>query len=332
MSDPLRYGAVRKYSRSAFSSTEGAPIGCVKSFCSCGVINPFSASRSVNAAAASTDPRAAGAAIASGEITVLLPASTRAGRASAAAVAKIAKCRFMVSSPLCVVFASLTVASPLSVASRPCQRRGRAPVPWERFADSRVARVRGCSRQVVGLGRGEGSRSAVSAVASEALAYVDALHNLARYLTGNETDAEDLVQETYARALRAEHQFTPGTNLKAWLFRILRNTFLSLYRRRRHNPTVGGLDTVDADAQGAATEAWLLGDIELDRLRNVVAEEIETALMTLSEDARTVILLDLEGLTEVEVADVVGCAVGTVKSRLARARAALRQQLKDYAR
>jgi RNA polymerase sigma-70 factor (ECF subfamily) len=177
--------------------------------------------------------------------------------------------------------------------------------------------------------RGEG---AATAIASEALAHADTLHNLARYLTGNKADAEDLVQETYARALRAAHQFTPGTNLKAWLFRILRNTFVSDYRRQRNNPTVGGLDTVDVDAQGTAEGPWLFGDMELDRLRKVVAEEIETALMTLSEDARTVILLDLEGLTEVEVADVVGCAVGTVKSRLARARALLRKQLQDYAR
>jgi RNA polymerase sigma-70 factor, ECF subfamily len=169
-------------------------------------------------------------------------------------------------------------------------------------------------------------------LANEALAYVDALHNLARYLTGNDADADDLVQETYARALRAEHQFVRGTNLKAWLFRILRNTFVSAYRRQRHDPTVGGLDTVDANAQGAATGPWLFGDIELDRLRKLVAEEIEAALMTLPEESRTVILLDLEGLTEVEVAEVVGCAVGTVKSRLARARAALRQKLKDYAR
>jgi len=165
----------------------------------------------------------------------------------------------------------------------------------------------------------------------EALAYADTLYNLARYLTHSPTDAEDLVQETYARALRAEHQFTPGTNLKAWLFRILRNTFLSSYRRRRNDPTVGGLDTVAAE-DAAAPSDWLLGDVELDRLRKVVADEIEAALMTLSEESRTVILLDLEGLTEVEVADVVGCAVGTVKSRLARARAALRQKLKDYAR
>jgi RNA polymerase sigma-70 factor (ECF subfamily) len=163
----------------------------------------------------------------------------------------------------------------------------------------------------------------------EALAYADVLHKLARYLTGNASDAEDLVQETYARALKAAGQFTPGTNLKAWLFRILRNTFVSRYRRERNSPIVGGLDTVEP-ALGAGDEHWLLNDLELDRLRNVVAEEIEEALMDLSHDARTVVLLDLEGLTEGEVADVIGCPVGTVKSRLARARAALRQRLKDY--
>ncbi len=166
----------------------------------------------------------------------------------------------------------------------------------------------------------------------EALAYVDTLHNLARYLTGNDAEAEDLVQETYARALRAADKFAPGTNLKAWLFRILRNTFISLYRRQRRDPTVGGLDTVDPGVEPPGQTDWLRGDIELDRLRNVVAEDIEKALMSLSEEARTVILLDLEGLTEVEVAHVVGRPVGTVKSRLARARAALRQRLRDYAR
>ncbi len=166
----------------------------------------------------------------------------------------------------------------------------------------------------------------------EALAYADTLYNLARYLTGNDPDAEDLVQETYVRALRSSAQFTRGTNLKAWLFRILRNTFISLYRRRRANPTVGGLDTVTPAVEAPGDESWMMDDIELDRLRKIVGEEIEAALMTLSEDARTVVLLDLEGLSEAEVADVIGCPVGTVKSRLARARAALRRQLKDYGR
>ena len=165
----------------------------------------------------------------------------------------------------------------------------------------------------------------------EALAYADTLYNLARYLTRSPTDAEDLVQETYARALTAAHQYTPGTNLKAWLFRILRNTFISQYRHERHNPTVGGLDTVAPTSQGVEHAQWLRGDLELDRLRKVVAEVIERALMSLGEEARTVILIDLEGLTEVEIALVVGCPVGTVKSRLSRARAALRALLRDYA-
>lgn len=165
----------------------------------------------------------------------------------------------------------------------------------------------------------------------EALAYADALYNLARYLTGSQTDAEDLVQETYARALRAADQFTPGSNLKAWLFRILRNTFISVYRRQRLDPTVGGLDTVEPGMASLPEHEWFRDDLELDRLRKLVGEDIERALMTLSDDARTVILLDMEGLTEVEVAAVIGTAVGTVKSRLARARAALRERLKDYA-
>ncbi len=166
----------------------------------------------------------------------------------------------------------------------------------------------------------------------EALAYADTLHNLAVYLTRNATDAEDLVQETYARALRATAQFTPGTNLKAWLCRILRNAFASDYRRRRGAPIIVGLDIVSPTAQGPAEETWLRDDLELDRLRNLVVAEVEEALMSLGEDARAVILLDLEGLTEVEVAQVEGCAVGTVKSRLARARATLRQVLADYAK
>jgi RNA polymerase sigma-70 factor, ECF subfamily len=163
----------------------------------------------------------------------------------------------------------------------------------------------------------------------EALVYADPLYNLARYLTGNTTEAEDLVQETYARALRAATQFTPGTNLKAWLFRILRNTFVSAYRRQRQNPIVGGLDTVTPTDE-PVNDNWFQHDIDLDRLRSVVRDEIEAAVMRLSVDARTVLLLDLEGLTENEVANVVGCAVGTVKSRLARARAALRHELRDY--
>ena len=168
---------------------------------------------------------------------------------------------------------------------------------------------------------------------SDALQHADALYNLARYLCRSPTDAEDLVQETYARALRAWAQFEAGTNLKAWLMRILRNLFLERLRQGgRHG--LGAVASAEELERAEAPEpdAWLRGDFELDRMRGLVAREIEGALRQLSEASRTIVLLDLDGLTEGETALVMGCAVGTVKSRLARARAALRELLAEYRR
>jgi RNA polymerase sigma-70 factor (ECF subfamily) len=160
-------------------------------------------------------------------------------------------------------------------------------------------------------------------LARELLAYADGLYNLARYLTGSAADAEDLVQEAYARALGGNFR---GGNAKAWLFKILRNAFIDVYRKGQRSAALGVLDVL------GGAPGQLRGDVELEQLRRVVAEDIEAALMHVSEEARTAILLDLEGFSEVEVAEVLGCPVGTVKSRLSRARVVLRQRLKDYAR
>jgi RNA polymerase sigma-70 factor (ECF subfamily) len=159
----------------------------------------------------------------------------------------------------------------------------------------------------------------------EAMAEADALYNLARHLSRDAAEAQDLVQETYARALGAAAQFKEGSNLKAWLFRILRNTFIDLRRRDKRQRTDGGLDTVvdqTSEAEGG----------EPRQLRQVVGREIETAMTTLGEDARLVILLDLEGFNESEIAECLGCPAGTVKSRLFRARAALRARLSNHDR
>ena len=154
-------------------------------------------------------------------------------------------------------------------------------------------------------------RGDAAALGREALAYADTLYNLARYLTRqHDRRGGPRAGDVRPRARAPRTSSRPGTNLKAWLFRILRNTFLSQYRHERHNPTVGGLDTVAPTTPGAEPAQWLRGDLELDRLRKVVGEEIERALMSLSEEARTVILLDLEGLTEVEIAEVVGARSG----------------------
>jgi RNA polymerase sigma-70 factor, ECF subfamily len=165
---------------------------------------------------------------------------------------------------------------------------------------------------------------------ADPLAHLDALHRLARFLTRSAAEAEDLVQETYVRAFDALDRFAPGTDLEAWLFRILRNARIDALRRAGHSPVEAGAPP-DLDER-PAEDPWLMGDVELGRLRRLVGRDIEEALRSLSEDARTVVLLDAEGFTEAEVAEVVGCAVGTVKSRLSRARAALRERLAPYGR
>ncbi len=171
------------------------------------------------------------------------------------------------------------------------------------------------------------SRGGADEVVQQALAHADALYNFARWLAHDPVAAEDLVQETYARALGAAQQFEPGSNLKAWLFRILRNAFIDRHRRsQREGPPA---PSEDLDAAGGLVEP-AIGELQLDQIRALVAEDVSAAVHALPESFRTVILLDLEGMTEAEVANVLGCATGTVKSRLSRARAVLRERLAAY--
>jgi RNA polymerase sigma-70 factor (ECF subfamily) len=178
----------------------------------------------------------------------------------------------------------------------------------------------------------ESVAAAAHSLPCEALQHADSLYGFAYQLTKSSGGAEDLVQETFARALAAEEQFEAGTNLKGWLFRILRNVHLDGLRRARRHPTLD----LDEGAHAESSRRYeqgiehLRGDAELEALRHLVAEDIDAALATLSNDARAVVLLDFEGFTELELAEVLGCAPGTVKSRLARARATLRQRLEEY--
>ncbi|MBU6423136.1 MAG: sigma-70 family RNA polymerase sigma factor [Chloroflexota bacterium] len=153
-------------------------------------------------------------------------------------------------------------------------------------------------------------------------------------MTRSEADAEDLVQETYIRALRHRDQFTPGTNMKAWLFRILTNTFINSYRRKAAEPQTTGLDDVEettlyrhmAGAGGGTAEP------EREVLDRIVDTEVQRALDELSERFRTVVLLDVEGFSYKEIAEMLEIPIGTVMSRLHRGRRALQERLYDLAR
>lgn len=171
------------------------------------------------------------------------------------------------------------------------------------------------------------------AFGQQAVSHLDALYNLALWMTGDPVEAEDLVQEAYLKALRFSHQFQAGTNLKAWLLKIVKNSYLNRYRKRRSEaltPFHGGW----AAPLGPAGAADLIqGDRELGALRGVVRSEIDEALAKLPEEFRIpIILSDLEGLGSAEIAEVLACPKGTVKSRLFRGRKLLRELLKDYGR
>jgi RNA polymerase sigma-70 factor, ECF subfamily len=159
----------------------------------------------------------------------------------------------------------------------------------------------------------------------EALQHLDALHNLAIYLTRNGAEAEDLVQETYVRAMRFSHRFQPGTHLRAWLFQILRNTFLTFYRLRAREPAVSE-DRVPDGRSPMFHDAPDEGDVNTE-----LHTDLERALARLPEEFCTPLLLvEIEGLRLEDVARVMDCPVGTVKSRIFRAKERLRTHLSDY--
>jgi RNA polymerase sigma-70 factor (ECF subfamily) len=164
----------------------------------------------------------------------------------------------------------------------------------------------------------------------EALELLGPLYRFARWLAGSDAEARDLAQDTMVLALRARAQFTPGTNLRAWLFRIARNRHLDLRLKQRREQVVGP-DAPDPGDQ-ADDPAPFFGDQELGRLQGLVRGDIARALAALPEPYRTAIVLaDVEGWTWEEVAGILGVPIGTVQSRVFRGRRALRVLLKDYA-
>lgn len=168
----------------------------------------------------------------------------------------------------------------------------------------------------------------------DALQYLDQLYSAALRMTRNPADAEDLVQETFAKAFAAFHQYRPGTNLKAWLYRILTNTFINSYRKKQREPQQSQTEDVEdwQIARAASHTSRGLRSAEAEALDRLPDSDVKRALAELPEDRRMVVYYaDVEGFPYKEIAEIMGTPIGTVMSRLHRGRRQLRELLADYA-
>jgi RNA polymerase sigma-70 factor (ECF subfamily) len=178
------------------------------------------------------------------------------------------------------------------------------------------------------------SRELEARFEAEALPMLPGLYSAAFRLTRNAADAEDLVQETFLRAYRGFHQFEPGTNLKAWLYRILTNTFINSYRKKQREPLTDSLDeTEDWFLYSRMAERGTEPSAETSVIESLPDEDVQEALSSLPEQFRIAVLLaDVEGFSYKEIAEITGVPIGTVMSRLHRGRKALEKRLWDVVR
>lgn len=168
----------------------------------------------------------------------------------------------------------------------------------------------------------------------EALALIDRLYGTALGMTKNPADAEDVVQETYAKAFKARDSFKPGTNLKAWLYRILTNTYISHYRKAQRSPQISGASDIEdwQIANAASHDSRGLRSAEMEALDQIPDGAVADALSNLGEQYRIAVwLADVEGFSYKEIAEIMDTPMGTVMSRINRGRKQLREALADYA-